>query len=462
MCSMKRIILVLAVVLLAVASYSKFDVPTAFAALEDLGIVTRADWGANPDYLLPQPQTGTDPQAGAAWSSRRQKCEDLQKEVPGEFQTDSHRIEVDASGRELWWPQTYSSQVAKIVIHETASDNDRDLNGDGRQNEEDAAVTVRGIYYNHAIWRGWGDLGYHFLIDQFGNIYEGRAGGSAVVGAHVYCANIGTVGISFIGAFETAPPSVAATDAAVELLAELSQLYDLDLTARSHWHGKNTPNLVGHRDYGATRDPLPPLYDLMPELAERAMARARSLADQNFDFAYRILESDSPAHLDPLEERTISIQLKNTGRQPWSRGGYFRVSRADIRKNKKGASLSDGAEFVAKLDRRVNAGATVTLQIPVATKMVAGRYRFGITPSFGENLRKFFVVVNVAEPQLDYVLVDAKHPPQPFAPRAEAVAWVSLKNNSNFVWKKFGHTPCLSRYDQTGKAGESVPRRRIG
>lgn len=438
MCSMKRFILVATVALLVVVSFARFAAPVARAVFEDLEIVTRGEWGANPDYLLPQPSSGGDSQTGTAWSSRRQKCEDLQKEVPAEFKTDGRKIGVDAEGRELWWPRTYSSEIYKIVIHETASDNGKDINGDGLKNEADAAATVRGIYFNHAIWRGWGDLGYNFLIDAFGNIYEGRAGGAGVVGAHAYCANIGTVGIAFIGAFQDVPPMDAAMDAATRLLAELAELYNLNLTARSDWHGKNTPNLVGHSDYGATLDPLPPLYNSMLDLAERAMAYARGLANQDADFAYRILESDSPAYLTPLEERTLSIQLKNTGKKAWPQNGLFRVARADIRKNKKGASLNADAEFVARLDQRVNAGATVTLQIPVAAKMIAGRYRFGITPSFGENLRKFYLVVNVAEPQLDYELVDAKHPPQPFAPNAAAVAWVSLKNNSNFVWKKSG------------------------
>ncbi|MBU2595550.1 N-acetylmuramoyl-L-alanine amidase, partial [Patescibacteria group bacterium] len=79
----------------------------------------------------------------------------------------------------------------KIIIHHTASGN----------NPPDPAAVMRSIYYYHAVSLGWGDIGYNYLFDQYGNMYEGRAGGNMVVGAHAYGQNYGSVGLSVIGNF---------------------------------------------------------------------------------------------------------------------------------------------------------------------------------------------------------------------------------------------------------------------
>ena len=72
---------------------------------------------------------------------------------------------LDAGGDELWpaeyqWPE-------KFVIHHTA----------GSDGTSDPKGTIRGVYYWHAVVLGWGDIGYNYIIDQRGNIYEGRYGG---------------------------------------------------------------------------------------------------------------------------------------------------------------------------------------------------------------------------------------------------------------------------------------------
>ena len=78
------------------------------------------------------------------------------------------------SGAEIW-PTTHQTPE-KFVIHHTA----------GSTGGNDPAGAVRGIYYWHSTVLGWGDIGYNYLIDQNGNIYEGRSGGDGVIGAHVY------------------------------------------------------------------------------------------------------------------------------------------------------------------------------------------------------------------------------------------------------------------------------------
>src|SRR5205823_5823581 len=79
-----------------------------------------------------------------------------------------------------WMPQ-YLRPHTKAVIHHTVTD-------DGKN---DVAATIRSIYYYHAVSLKWGDIGYQYLVDKFGNIWTGRQGGDHVVGGHAYGWNNG-------------------------------------------------------------------------------------------------------------------------------------------------------------------------------------------------------------------------------------------------------------------------------
>ncbi len=97
------------------------------------------------------------------------------------------------NGHELVWPLEKTRKVEKIVLHHTAENNLKDL---------DDASLLRSTYRYHAVTRGWGDIGYNYVVGQRGTIYEGRAGGDYVVGAHAAWNNRSTVGVSVIGNFE--------------------------------------------------------------------------------------------------------------------------------------------------------------------------------------------------------------------------------------------------------------------
>ena len=89
---------------------------------------------------------------------------------------------------------------------------------------------MRGIYYYHTQVNGWNDIGYNFLIDRFGTIYEGRYGGvaSAVIGAQVLGFNSMSTGVSLIGTFTSVAPSQAALSSLEHLLAWKLDLSHLD------------------------------------------------------------------------------------------------------------------------------------------------------------------------------------------------------------------------------------------
>ena len=71
------------------------------------------------------------------------------------------------------WPLQYPESVEKFVVHHTAT----------TSNLDQPINAVRDIYYYHANVRGWGDIGYNYIVDKNGSVYEGRYGGEGVIGA---------------------------------------------------------------------------------------------------------------------------------------------------------------------------------------------------------------------------------------------------------------------------------------
>ncbi|WP_043506741.1 peptidoglycan recognition protein [Streptomyces glaucescens] len=112
-------------------------------------------------------------------------------------------------------PSDYNTDVKSVFVHHTA--------GADYDCSESPAI-VRGIYAYHTDpapqGNGWNDLGYHFLVDKCGQIFEGRKGGidKPVLGAHTYGFNRESTGISVLGNYV----SGSASDAALESVARLA------------------------------------------------------------------------------------------------------------------------------------------------------------------------------------------------------------------------------------------------
>ncbi len=107
----------------------------------------------------------------------------------------------------------YTKKVKAAFVHHTAS-------GNGYRCAQAPSV-IRGIYRYHVLSMGWRDVGYNFLVDKCGNIYEGRAGGAAkpVMGAHTLGFNTNSMGIAVLGTFGSKKPSAAAVKAIARLTA---------------------------------------------------------------------------------------------------------------------------------------------------------------------------------------------------------------------------------------------------
>ncbi|MGI8434536.1 MAG: N-acetylmuramoyl-L-alanine amidase [Nocardioidaceae bacterium] len=172
----------------------------------------------------------------------------------------------ESLGDDCWDPK-YGSTFKAVVVHHTAGSND--------YTQGEAAAVVRGVYAYHTEARGWCDIGYNFLIDRFGDIFEGRAGGirKPVRGSHSGDYNVDTTGISLMGNFDLTSPPAAMRAALVNLAAwRLGTAYH-GAYGRPYLYDGRFKRILGHRDVMSTSCPGQHVYDWLPTLRERVQTR---------------------------------------------------------------------------------------------------------------------------------------------------------------------------------------------
>jgi subtilisin family serine protease len=166
-----------------------------------------------------------------------------------------NKIGVAIYTRDEWGAPTTSSEtfsttgINRIVVHHTATS----------VNMADPKLTVKAIYDYHncsitdyyaGLCNNGGiccDIGYNYLIDPYGNIYEGRSGPVRVRGAHAI-PNSGSIGISMMGNFQNEQPTQAAFASLIRLTAGLSQIYGIDLEMVRDFETGAQKGLEGHKD----------------------------------------------------------------------------------------------------------------------------------------------------------------------------------------------------------------------
>ena len=263
----------------------------------DLKIISRQDWGANENYRL------------------------------------------DAAGQDLWPEEYYTPK--KIVIHHTA----------GERANEDPKASIRAIQYYHAVQRGWGDIGYNYLIDSQGNIYEGRAGGEGVVGGHAYLRNRNTIGIAILGCYDTGlndnkklncntPTQLTeATKIALnKLIAKKSQEFNIDPNGSSEFHGQLLSNVIGHKDVGSTSCPGDLIYNQLLQTRELAYNLLQEYGGYKKPLpsaAEFVSQSAKDLTIEETKSAEVIVTFKNIGQEVW-RGyedNYLYISDSNL-KNK--------------------------------------------------------------------------------------------------------------------------------
>ena len=188
-------------------------------------------------------------------------------------------------GREVWGGDrcvagkeddepSYTDGVRTMFVHHTATA--------GAYSEAGAADVVYAICNYHAHTRDWKDIGYNFLIDVYGNIYEGRAGGvdEPVWGAHTGGFNYYSFGVGLIADHNSSPVGTATFDSLVALGAWKLDVHHVDpdsavtiesLGSTLYEQGVEVSmaTVSGHRDASATSCPGDLCYPLLGQFRER-------------------------------------------------------------------------------------------------------------------------------------------------------------------------------------------------
>lgn len=234
---------------------------TSDRPLRDVAVVSLAD-GARTVQTISRPQSAAAAVAQPAVIARSSWGAD-------------ESLRMDSTGKEIFPTAFYPTK--KLIVHHTA----------GRNDDPDPAATIRSIYYYHAVTQGWGDIGYNFLVDESGRIYEGRhsrdyapgvspsgddVNGNGVTGAHTGGWNSGTVGVALLGTLTDRDATSAARDSLTSFLAWEADRNGIDPTATSTFvnpvsgASTTTPDIAGHRDYAATECPGGTFYATLPAL----------------------------------------------------------------------------------------------------------------------------------------------------------------------------------------------------
>ncbi len=164
-------------------------------------------------------------------------------------------------------------EVQIAFVHHTVTAND--------YGPEDSAAIVLGIARYHRNSNGWNDIGYNFLVDKYGQVFEGRAGGidQAVVGAQAQGYNSVSTGIACLGDFSAIAQTPEAMDVLARLIAWKLSVHAVptqgEITVTSaggptNRYPSGTPvtfqRISGHRDANNTSCPGSVLYAQLDQL----------------------------------------------------------------------------------------------------------------------------------------------------------------------------------------------------
>lgn len=166
-----------------------------------------------------------------------------------------------------WIPRLVSLEGA--VVHHTA--------GSNAYAASDSARLVRNIHHYHANIRGWGDIGYNFLVDKYGQMFEGRdrsydaPWSQMSVGAHAAPRNTNTLGISVMGDYTRVAPTSASLDAVVKVLQWRFNAAGIDGRGTFTFSDSSSPSprIVGHNYVASTACPGPYISNWLPTLRTR-------------------------------------------------------------------------------------------------------------------------------------------------------------------------------------------------
>jgi hypothetical protein len=348
--------------------------------------------------------------------------------VPRAGWSANEKLRFDKDNKEIWPPEYRA--IKKVIVHHTVT----------RDPETDPRATLRAIYQYHAVSRGWGDIGYNFLIDQQGTIYEGRFGGDRVVGGHALQYNWGSIGIAILGNYSdhTIPDAVRSS-----LIALIhAKANDLDPIGKGFFIDRdNVMNISGHRGVLNTSCPgdgfYPHLDNIRRELkglplwagdpaADPVAANppdvVKATATQGGQIdATLIAVAWGDTSVFARELLTARVTLKNTGTAPitaqdpppdfvYTEGDTY--AKRGFAGTKGGVRVAMGPELLASSDppyrwgigRTLQPGESVTIAVAVRAAVIQ-RSRFVVSvvqdgggPLDSDDAQQISVQANPADP----------------------------------------------------------------
>ncbi|WP_203667178.1 peptidoglycan recognition protein family protein, partial [Cellulomonas pakistanensis] len=161
-----------------------------------------------------------------------------------------------------------AARLSGAVVHHTAGSN-------AYSTQAQAMQQIRNDQAYHIDARGWCDIGYNFVVDKWGNIYEGRANSltQAVIGVHASGANTGTVGVSMLGNYDTVATTPAMIGAVGRIIGWRLGNYGIDPHGSGTYpSGLTLPRVIGHRDVTSTACPGRYGYAQLPNIRNIAAA----------------------------------------------------------------------------------------------------------------------------------------------------------------------------------------------
>lgn len=442
-------------------------------ALQDGLIVTRGEWGADNKYLYAedwerehnvlcedQPwYCGSNP---AAVEATRKKSQAVAEAFPEDVkigETITH-----AGDKELAWTVQKAAKVNKLFVHHTASLNS-DQNKDGVINRADEEIALRGIYYYHSIVRGWGDIGYNYLVGPSGTIYEGRYGGDRVVAAHAVWRNISSAGVSALGNFEEESLGDSQRAALARALAYLSKKYSLDPTGTTFFYGKTTPTILGHRDSdeASTACPGRNIYaqlDSIRKLTKDAMSGISvtpsnptgSVSNPSFTSTY--IPLSSAVAFAAGETKTIELRVLNTGTETWDSSTYIALTNTDTSAFRI-VSGDRTAQKAAMIDQVTPPGdvATFALQLQARYQGFSGNIDIIPLAAGTYAMNGFSVPVQMQKGTVSFgeASVSLGGTSHTFAEPIRGN--ITLKNTGNVLWEKEGDGAAYIEIGASGTDG---------
>jgi len=391
-------------------------------------VVSRSQWGANESYRY---LSDNDSDAQLA-----EIPEDDLQEFADEL-TFSQVIQEDSNGDKYKWPLEYPERVKKVIVHHTAT----------TKNLTNPKQAIRDIYYFHSVSRGWGDIGYNYIIDRNGEIYEGRYGGEGVIGAHSGISNNSSIGIAVLGDYEDEEVPANVIQNLSDFVGEKMEIHGLDPLGYSTFRGENMPNIFAHRDVSATRCPGIHIYEKLPVIRTLADNNYKSLAGTSGQYGYLNVSNLQYFTLVPGETTTVRIQLENVGTKTWNSTTKLKLKNSTSLVSFPNASSNSIAEMNKD---QVDSGQVATFTFQIKAGQTNTFLPLEVVPEFNSDAvgnDSIVVPIVIKAPEYEYQFVDADYPNTALKPGETFRGTVRLKNTGNTSWNRLGENKITLRSD---------------